>query len=764
MTRVFSHRGKTIIVPSVAWTKDNENQAVIDDKAATFHAVWDRLKAGKKIKKPKDTRKKAWRSIKKLVKDRKRMAWFNRMEASGCSITNSTEDDMREFLKEYIAQSKVRKVATVKKISSQIRSALRAIGRERHVSTADPYVKFRGRTYLHTGNPMTESLEAEFVEELIDEFENSQQRRSRDAVATAAVVDPHGRGRLGMPVSVVTFYVLILNFLAEAMTKYERLQRGSLNDYRQVENLFTLVLMYALCMHEGTRPGDVQYVFEHGDIGVIADAYVHALTLVFVQPATYTYLMTNNLLAKLKVGCFKGKDKRIILERVKSVMPCAYNSLDLVHIYVICTRAIASMLGASFFDDKLVMKNVNISSLRARKCKHLGFTDATHYSGRYAGAEEDEKAQIPEEWTRKRMGHTSISDTKDEYAANRGNRASLNGTPLPLGMDHITTEACTTIPLHFSPIDRGGLVFAARWKDEVFSAAHDGYEEGFRVDFEHTADLVKAWLVDDDDDAKKALSAMAEGMDRKWYKTIPLGTHIKLPEALCPRDLRDMYDASVKTLSTYFAKVDEPELIPELYAFPQVYYGDWRKLIGKDTDADVYIEKPTDGDSGTNNINARQRRQKRASKSARSPAVPTPQAASDTQEEEHVEADEPERLFKYDYMEVGSIAAVICRKPDKAAMPIAMNDEGDFRHIWLVKVTKHTEHVDGSYTIKGWFMYNEKPKDIIGSYTKRVRDVITCHSVHDVVGVYDAEDPFLLDENNVNELRIAIMNASAGDV
>jgi hypothetical protein len=754
--------GKTLILPDISWVKDGEKQAIIEDKAVAFHKNWRRIKEARKLKKPKDINKEAWRDIKKLKKNKDFVKWLKRVEDAGYDITTCTEDDMRAFLTEYIDQSNIKKTKTIKSTITILRSAFRTMGRERHFGTKDSPVVFRGKTYIHTGNPMTESLQKELVNNLIEAVSTKRKRDATDsdedepgggatgAATAATVIDPEQAERMGFPMSVAAAYVIMIHFLAEAMEMYVRFQKGELHSTAQIVNLFNLVLMYMFCLHEGTRPGDVSRNFKHSEISIIGNEVVYGLTLAILKPQTYRYLIEGNVLTTFKIGCYKGKTQGDVLERVKRVIPTPYNSLDFVHIYVIIMRALISLVPEQVFKRQRVFKpKLNLTSLRARKCHHTKLNNATFYSLRYGGAEDDEKAHIPEEWTRRRMGHTPISNMKDEYAKNKAARATFDGQDLALGMDHITDDACVTIPLHFTPVDQGGLVFQPQWLDTLFAGeADEGVRADFIEDFTQCHELVKSWIEGESPDESKAdLLTRVTNRDINpisWHKQIPFGAHIIIPTALCPEGLRQMYDNAVECLESIFRAVEVPNRVPELYSFPQVFYGDWQVLIGRSSSANTYIHKvDAEDDVARSEVapgvapRAPPKKKRRKQQSAVVDAVEPAPIVDD-----YIEDIE----YRYDTIEVGDTVVILCRQPkDKAALRIGE------KFVWLVTVQKHTEFHDGSYEIKGKFLFNPE-KDITLPLTKSVVDRVVCRHVKDVIEVYAAEDEFVLTDDDITKL------------
>ena len=803
MARVFTSRMKDvkIVIPSVKWTKDGENQTLIEKKAEIFVEQWEKYLGGAAFEVPKSIRKKikedakaakvvmddveirAWLDLEALFGNQDRFKWLKQLHEHGLSVTHCKEDDIRGFLTAYLAESSVTKKVTVSKMISEMRSALRSIGRERHVSSVQSEVRFAGKSYLDPRNPVTESL----AEEIIKGFTRAANRKRvgddhsgdsegddderEDAVSKEPVTtlnDPEATEKMGFPVSVVGAYVAMLHFLAEAVTKYVRWQRKELSDNRQIANLCNLVLMFALCIHEGTRPGDVQRGLAHKHFKVIGHKVIYALTLVFIKPATYAYLCRYERITQYCGGFYKGKKQKAVAERLKKVIPCAYNSLDLLHIYVLCMRVVFAMLPTEVLCKKQhVFRSVNLTSLRSRKCKHIGFSDVTFYSLRYGGAEEDQKAHVPDHWTRMRMGHTSISNVKDEYAANKDKRAMIGEERMELGMDHITTDACNTIPLHFSPVQQGGLVFDTDWLDAAFKTDEHGADEAdsskvkaFRKDFVSTAKLVRTWIEKKKDGTKEGKEKAKEAYDKlmakhddipdDWYNEIPLGLNLSLPDVLCPPSLRSIHDDAVKALKGVFDEVDVPSKVPELYSFPQVFYGDWRVLIGESTQAKVFIAPSTDEQ------NKKRKRKNGSQGGASKKKVPTPVPESDTNSEEASDLDQPTR-FPYDRMEKGSVAVIFCSNPDACAMPVKM-DDGTTHHVWIAKVTEHVEDNDGSYKIIGVFMHNAT-KVITEPLNLRTSDRVFCKTVHDILEVYTYEKHFALNEFNVKGIKAALAKA-----
>jgi hypothetical protein len=306
-----------------------ENTDVLQCQAYTFHLNWPLFKDANYdlsvIKRPDGIRDEAWSVSQALFNDKKKVDWIKKLEAGGLRLRDCTEMELRDFLQAQFANNKCIASKSVKNICTLVRSVFKDIGRRHSVANAVPMTVF-GINLGNTGNPMTQATTA-YLKEIV---------AVKKAQAQAG--DTTSNEKLGAPVSVVLAYTTMLYYMHIMIDRYQRFCNGTLNDPNRIVNLAMLNLLYALGIHEGTRQIDVVDRMIHANQWFPLHEKVYWLTLVLLKPATLAFLLEGNKIRAFNIGLFKGKQKQTTLNRLKAMIPCAYNSIDMVTIYVICMK------------------------------------------------------------------------------------------------------------------------------------------------------------------------------------------------------------------------------------------------------------------------------------------------------------------------------------------------------------------------------------------------------------------------------------------
>ena len=553
---------KVIIVKEgggACYTRAGENEGTIVNKAFIFLETWG--KEGDDLKKPsfiQDDR--AWDTIMELYKDDERVSWIKKIKEYGLNIMACNEQDLREFMSvELFDKRAIRKKSSINNMCSAVRGMFRAIGREHGYGSGQVYNNL-GRFLVNSGNPMTTATER-YLEEKLEKRMKDQGETSKKKIDD----------KFAFPLSVVSGYVLVLYHLKKLVDQIGKWKRGQIKQVERIINLSMMVVMYVFLLHEGSRPNEVLGQMQHKDMFFPLHKRVYMLTLTFLSPTTLRFLIEGNKIPYYVCGFYKSKTKKTWLMRMKSVIPCAYNVLDLCWIYTICMK-IRLMLGD---DVSCVFKEgLNMTSLRYRLLKHLDlFANMTFYSFRYGAAEEDKKGHIDPIWTRQRMGHSVTSMMKERYAKNLENRVG----DCPLGMDNYETATnAKVISLEMRVIGDMGCSYDTKWLDESF-----GDRDDMKSEFVMVSDLVERFCENDDLEAYQQLKDhFHETHVNFGIKDLPIGTHIAIPgNMLRTDDAKKLYESSRDGVSEGFKKVNEPRIVPELWSFPQVMYGNWRKLL-----------------------------------------------------------------------------------------------------------------------------------------------------------------------------------------
>ena len=720
------------------YTRDGENKRLILNKAIAFKKTWDDFKQGIEVTAPtelNDTN--AWPVIENLYKDKEKVKWGKLMENYGLDLFFCTESEVQDFLVNELFESdrNVSKKTYLNGICSDIRGFFRAIGREHGIGDGQVY-EHMTENYIMTGNPMTTGTQEILVKKLKEKG--------------AKTGDSINKDKMGSPVSAIGGYICMMFHLANLMEKVKRWEMKELKQAANLENLANLIIMYAFLLHEGTRPGDVQNHLEHENLYFPLHKKVYWLTLVFLKPDTLRYLVKENKIPRFYEGLFKGKDKKVILGRVKAMMPAEYNSIDLPMIYIICIKIMLS-IGVNL-KKKVFKDGLNITSLRYRLNKDTLFDQLTCYSFRYGAAEDDFKGQIDPRWTRRRMGHTKNSDMKDQYANNREKRVLFDCEPIPLGMDNYTEVTDSNIiKIEFIDVSVSGCTYDTNWLDNAFKQESNDSNKfkytdeelhSFKQDFIDTDEKITKFI----EGVPNANGSDADGSDtdgsdtdnieyeieNEWYKSIPLGFNFTWQSKMIPNKLKEVYDESQKILQEFFENVETPNIMPEIWSFPQIQYGNWRGLVNLNDDDIVKLtsqqEVPTSNKRKLSSISAAG-----PSKSAGGPS----KGLTD------------EDIITFETIEPNNHVVILCLVPDKWSLKVP-NIESD-KYVWIAKAETCTVLKSGiRANFSGKFMFNntkelDKPLQIDNkSQTIQIKET-------SIIKVYEDEE-LTLNNSDIDDI------------
>lgn len=668
------------------YTRKGENEDIAQQKAYAFKSNWPEQARDPQNPDPNIVTDLAWSSTEALFADKGKMGWIRRLtEEYGLDLLACTESDVRTSLTAYIfdrtSGRPITKITSITDICKDVRGIFRDIGREYAWGDRQDFRNL-GQFLVDSGNPMTSGTENELKKQL----------RVRAKAANAST-DPE---KLGGAVSAPFAYINLVWHLSQLVQYMQKWSVGQYNQYQRIENLAYLTMLLTFCMHEGCRYTEVIENLTHGDMYLPLNTTVYWLTLAVMNIDTLTHLLTSNGLPYYVMGLFKGKKVRDRRPRMKAVIPAPYNSLDLLTVWTFCMRCILTVNpeGALRHPNGLVIKNGNYSGLRKDKQENLAkefdttLTDLTFYTYRYSGAIEDEKASgiVEESWTEYRMGHKKDSRTKERYASNR-RRVMLDDAPITMGMEVFDEPTYKQgIQLEFLPMVAAQSTMDTTWLDKAFANA----PAGLREDFERASALVSDFVRTKDPEPLSVL--LKQSRDISWIEKFPMGFHINFPEQLMTPMTKKILDSSLDIICSTVAEVGEPKLIPELWSFPQIMYGNWRSLM---TDYTQSLEKPP----LCNEPPIRERKRPRL---IPTDSGPEPVADSDPA---YSDADSWSDGFRLDKIEKGDHVVIFCTTPgDKCALALPLPEGSNVfvAKVMTMKVAKDRK----SMTLKGKFYFN----------------------------------------------------------
>lgn len=712
------------------YTRGGENEEDIMCKAFFFTKTWPAFVEAEydvsKVHCPDIVDNEvAWQKLLDLYTSKDRVALIRKMMESPriSNIMFCKEDELRNFLDDELfglGGRQFSKKSSINNLCSSVRGLFRSIGREHSAEHGKMY-KFLHKDLVFSANPMTTAIER-FLE---DKLEQRQKAQGKTSMRKAT--DKHAP-----PVSVVAGYAMMMMNFQHAVSRTHDWANGQIKQKERIINEFNLALMNAFLLHEGSRPIELQKHLHHKDLFMPLTDRAYWLTLVFLSPATLAYLWRHNKIAYYACGLYKGKDKQTTLYRLKSIIPCAFNSLDLVAIYTIIMKCMIA-LDPSTLRKEVFKQDLNLASLRARLHKNTMFHDAASYSYRYGAAREDKRGNINASWTRMRMGHSERSNMKDKYANSKDMRITYGGEEIPLGMDVFEVPSnLKVIALEMNVIHQSGCALDTQWLDQAF-----GDNQAMKDEFTEVQELVASYIEDDDEASLATLLTMFDLYHPRkatWLKDIPLGTHINIPNCVTTQALDELLTKVTEALQDTFAPVDVPRIVPELWSFPQVMYGNWRKILDiPDTVSPTdLIIKPIE-------------KKKRVVEEAQG----EPQAKKARVEtESEVEEDEPAPALGVADIDPGDHVVIYCmdtRDPCRLKLP---NVD---KYVWIAKAS-------GKATRRGKFtgiLYANKSFDITQPIQQKQKETITItdDSVVWIFAAEDGESDFELTPENIKSIE-----------
>ena len=351
----------------------------------------------------------------------------------------------------------------------------------------------------------------------------------------------------------------------------------------------------------------------------------YVLVLAFVKPSTLAYFLGEGQLKRYVCWFYKGKcaGKKQSGEyrgRVKSWMPPAYNMLDLATMYIILMR-IKLVIAPKNVGLHVFKKGQNISlhlkenttplpPLRRTKQEYFSVNveGLTAYSIRYAAAEEERKFHIREKWIGSRMGHSHVSEMFKWYSENKDQRMSFIGDflneeeytvklgceidePLdiknPANIPLLTVKQTDTNAMPVNPVDCNlspeimkEIMDELTTKNDLLEPLVLGEKtlEQIFKDIEENENIPEN---EDDIPENEKIPHLKRYIpkDRQVLcdelSGIPLGMHFKFNEKLLSKDTMKQLNERLQFISGFFATVEVPEIPQQVWAYPQVMWGEW---------------------------------------------------------------------------------------------------------------------------------------------------------------------------------------------
>jgi hypothetical protein len=661
----------------------------------------------------------------------------------------ATDQHVQKAIVNYIEnRNLIARKKYVKKLLRSAHAAFFGIGRElkwedNDILTYPPQLaQLAGQPLMNTGNPMTEAVKTFVLDEfkilatgratryMVKTVKKVGVKRSIKAMESADEEDgvsenkaPTSLVKHGLPVSVAVVMFIIIELFQQLLVDVSRL-----NDTKRLVNVANLILLYMFCVHEGCRVTELIQQTTHNNLQFSLGEEFKLLSLVFVKPETFAYLLQSGHIKKYVCEFFKGKKEQKYRGRFISWVPPAYNVIDLATMYVILTRIIVALEPKML--TKLVFKqNVNYSALNQRINKKLNITGLCFYSIRYGAAEDDIKYNIPAQWTRYRMGHAAYSNMKNMYASNLNQRVLIDNVMTLLGVDVVDTPTDeNVIPLRFIPVNCA--INHQAVPQDVPQEVMDDLRKAKRG--------VRAFMsgnvcVSDIPELVDAIPKSKDDLFRD-LKKIPLGSFITFKEEMLTPTMVSEVNANSSVIGRFFAAVQEPNNTPMLWSYPQVMFGVWR---------------PEEVDAAKQEWNALKAKEvlmeikDLIDKVDGAPATTFPKSVTDSRKRKKVEKKVQEikddtGIYYVSDIEVGDVVAVVC--PDQSPQNDNIQLPNTNTYIWLCHVSSvepYNKSTNSPYVVQGHFyngsidalMYGEKQTIVVANaalitifYSKLIED------------------------------------------
>lgn len=512
-------------------------------------------------------------------------------------ILTCHETDMLKFLNKKLDASQWGIAETTfGKWCSGYRVAFNMFGREYAWGDGEAVEDIRKRLVFYSGNPMSDGIQKQLKQELENKQKGSKKRGLEVTVDGEQEVS--NMAKVGLPMSVVVLHYSVVMHLAKAVEKVVRYAKGKWNAVNWIENLLSLALLKVMLMHEAGRPlEELAAVTEHSCWSFICHESVPFLTFVFLNTDTLAFLFRSpSALGWYKQACFKGKKTQDYVTRIKSVIPCEQNALDLLWNYTVILRIMyqlnGDMLQKTIFPKVAVKRSQNLSQINGNQLEHLELQQgATFYSIRYGCIEEEARLKVKRDITKARVGHAKKSTQSVRYANNvnvskeqtmRVASVESMNNKLPLGTDEMRDARIVTSAYEWNEegIVEGRTI--PNWLDQAFPEKPD-----LRKDFVETLRNVNTFLSTPTSSPHHAaareyllgkLPVSDKSMILSDMKKIPLGLNFTLADGMLSPKLVQNYNNARGYLKKIFAEVPtDKETIPELKFYIQTIYGNWGK-------------------------------------------------------------------------------------------------------------------------------------------------------------------------------------------
>ena len=561
------------------------------------------------------------------------------------------------------------------------------------------------RPLMRNGNPVTDAVRTTVLDEW-KKIESSRKSRYMVSITQSSKKsktniegkeDKEDMRELtrvhkhGLAVSVAVVVFIITELFQELLTDLT-----GINDTRRLINKANLILMYMFGIHEGCRPGEISQETTHNNLYISLGEEFKLLSLVFVSPKTFAYLLNSGHLTTYICDFYKGKDKQHYRGRYLSWIPPAYNIIDMATMYIVLMRIIVA-LDPEALTHNIFKQGLNFSSLRSRTNKRLDITGLCYYSIRYAAAEDDIKYNIPATWTRYRMGHSAYSNMKNMYANNLNQRVLVENVMTMLGNDLVDQPTNDTIiPLKFMEVK--GAINHSQVPADIPQEIMDELKEAKKgVSLFMSGELA----VKNIPELARWIPSGVQGLLKDLHE-IPLGSYITFKEEMLIPTMLSEFDANREVINRYFTPITPPSTIPMIWSYPQVMYGVWtdkekehahkeyrsiqaNELLLKMKELiDEAVGAPSNGASSS-------KQQPPQTKTVVGEEVNTvvndevENADEDTSDDESEDTDSDGSMWKASKIEVGDIVAILCLGNHVDKWSILVPDTN--KHIWLCHVS-----------------------------------------------------------------------------
>ncbi len=243
----------------------------------------------------------AWEAVHSNFTDPNLFRLFKSLLAADFNFLHASEKEARDFAVSYIASHSYKKLKSIKKLISNLRTFFRNIGRE-HSWQDRTNIEWNLETIGLSGNPITRATQDALITEVKRQIKARSQNTTNPITTTRQLNAQLASAHHSAPISAPAGIILVLYFVSELYTLVQKHKPSK--DARRIVNMANLSALYTVLLHEACSAGDVTKQMTYNDIYFPLHTNISILTLALLPTATLAYIITNNLLSHYVIASY----------------------------------------------------------------------------------------------------------------------------------------------------------------------------------------------------------------------------------------------------------------------------------------------------------------------------------------------------------------------------------------------------------------------------------------------------------------------------